>query len=63
MSRGDGEAAAHPARLYDAIERHWVAHTLQRLWAAVLHTLNAASGVDEVLSVMRDLACYLTYLL
>jgi hypothetical protein len=34
--RGDGEAAAHPARLHDAIERHRLTHALQHLRAAVL---------------------------
>ena len=35
-SRRDIEAAAHPARLHDAVERHRLAHALQRLRPAVL---------------------------
>ena len=35
-SRRDVEAAAHPARLHDAVERHRLAHALQRLRPAVL---------------------------
>ena len=35
-SRRDGEPAAHPARLHDAVQRHRLAHALQHLRPAVL---------------------------
>ena len=35
-ARGDGEPAAHPARLHDPVERHWLTHALQHLRPAVL---------------------------
>src|SRR5512143_2179671 len=31
VSRRDIQPAAHPARLHDAIERHWLAHAIERL--------------------------------